>query len=284
MYKKFNLSSITLDALNKKIDLKFNFDIKEASVQGDSINLVTLNTGDHITFKQFIKNNMIHLKLNEWPEPETVYQIIVEKEIENISGIKLDSAIRRKIIFSSEITSKVNIKSPYNFQKLDELFFEWDDDSDINSYYVEIAKENKFYNLIYSGEIYTNSISPVLQDLKNGQYYFRIRLQKNNQYGPWSNVVTFIYKDVCTCDDPEDPGPSADAEMPSAWDDLYSGNDSGNNSSGPETNNDISYDVEDELEVITSPTNGTTPTAFVFEFDKKLEPYIGEVIVIKREF
>ena len=47
---------------------------------------------------------------------------------------------------------------------------------------------------------------------------------------------------------------------------------------------DLIVDIEDELEVITHPESGETPTSFLFEFDKELDPYLGEIVVIKKEF
>lgn len=278
MYKHFNLSSIDLNALEKRIDLKFNFDIEPSSVQGDSINLTTLNGGDHIPFKTVVNNRVISLLLDEWPLPNTQYHIIIEQEIENIAGLKLNSAIRRKITFPSEILAVPYVKSPYNFQKLDELEFIWDDTEDSNSYYVEIAKENKFYNLVYNASVFSKEIKPVLSDLKPGQYYFRVRVQKDNSYGVWSAPITFIYKEVCVCDTPEEDGPSADAQMPSAWDDLY------NNQTEISSNDDNAIEIEDDLEILTSPQNGETPTEFIFEFDRELDSLSGSVIIIRRDF
>lgn len=265
MFKKFHLSSITPLALEKRIDLKFNFDVEETSVKNDSFNVITLD-GDHINFNVSIVGNEVSLILDDWPKPETVYQVIVEKEIKSISGVTLDSSIRRKITFESEITSKVTIKSPYNFEKLDELCFEFNDSENINSYYVELGHENRFYNLIYSGNIYSNKISPIIYDLEPGQYYFRARVQNSSQYGPWSEIVTFIYKDVCDCDEIEEV--SEKHQIPEVdYGDSYA-----------------SIDIEDTLEILSLPENGKTPKTFVIEFDRDLDPDFGEIVIIKKEF
>lgn len=264
MFKKFHLSSITPLALEKRIDLKFNFDVEESSIQNDSFNIVTLN-GDHINFNIYVVGDTVSLLLDDWPTPGTVYQIIVEQEIESISGQCLDSSIRRKITFESKITSRVTISNPYNFAKLDELLFEFFDSENINSYYVELGHENRFYNLIYSGNIFTNKISPIILDLKPGQYYFRVRVQKDSQYGPWSEVVTFIYKNICDCNKQEEDNNSNLPEV----EDYYSG---------------PTIDVEDTLEIISSPENGKTPKTFVIEFDRNIDPSSGEIVIIKKEF
>lgn len=285
MFKQFNLSSITLVAIDKRIDLKFNFDIEESSVNGDSIVLTTLNSGDHIPFKIKIENDLIMLKLDEWPSPNEIYQIIIEKEIKNISGMTLNSSIRRKLTFTSEIISRAIIESPYNFEKVENLTIKLSDPEKINQYYVEVARENKFYNLVYSGDVFSNNISPILVDACNGQYYVRARVQKDTNFGPWSKTVTFIYRDLCDCDSPEEEGPSADADMPSAWDDLVS-NGPNNSNSITESNNgdDIDIEIEDELGILTYPENGHTPKTFTFEFDRDLDPDFGEIVIIKRDF
>lgn len=280
MYKHFNLSSINLRAIDKKIDLKFNFDVEPSSIQGDTIVLTTLTGGDHIPFKTTVNGSVITLLLDEWPQPNTEYHIIIEQEIENIAGMKLNSAIRRKLTFRSQILAVPFVKSPYNFQKLEDLEFKWDDTEDSTEYYVELAKENRFYNLIYNTTVYGKEIAPVLPDLLPGQYYFRVRVQKDGDFGVWSAPVTFIYKDVCADDYPEEDGPSADAEMPGAWDDLYNNNGSASDSEL----DDNEIEVEDDLEVLIAPTNGETPTEFVFEFDRELDTMSGEVVVIRRDF
>jgi hypothetical protein len=280
MYKKFHLSSIEQLVAEKRIDLKFNFDIDEQSVKVDRINLVTSN-GDHVEFKPVVDGDVISLFLDRWPLPNETYQIIIEKEIKNISGSYLESSIRRKIVFKSEITSIVSIKNPYNFQKIEQFDFEITDSENYNSYYVEIAKENRFYNLLYSGSVYTNNLNLLFpEEPSKGQYYIRARIQDGTEYSKWSDVTTFIYKDVCNCNYPQEDGPSADTEMPSAWDNIYN-----NINENPYINANIpTIEIEDDLEIVSGPTNGITPKTFFFEFDRDLDIESGEIIVIKREF
>ena len=121
-----------------------------------------------------------------------------------------------------------------------------------------------------------------------GQYYVRARCQKNEGYGPWSKVITFIYKYICDDEVPKEGGPSADASMPSAWDDLFYSE----NAKLDENGNIVpsvqpkppTVEVEDVLEVMTKPESGETPKQFIFEFDKDLDICFGEVVIIKREF
>ena len=68
--------------------------------------------------------------------------------------------------------------------------------------------------------------------------------------------------------------------MPGAWYYLYNNNDSASDSEL----DDNEIEVEDDLEVLIAPTNGETPTEFIFEFDRELDTMSGEVVVIRRDF
>lgn len=284
MFKQFNLSSIQVDAINKEIVLKFNFDIAPNSVKGDSINLVTYDTGDHIPFKTKIDNEFIYLYLDEWPIPNTKYQIIVEKEITNIAGMQLNSSLRRQIVFKSVIADVPQIISPYNFERLDKIKISFQGNPK-ESYYIEIATENKFYNLIYQGKVYEKEISLELPDIEEKQYYVRARIEENGDIGQWCEPVTFIYKKVCDCDIPEEDGPSAQAVMPSPnhkWEEEF-GHDA--ESSRQDILPDDNIEIEDILDVLTYPESGMTTNSFVFEFDRELDPDSPlEITIIRRDF
>lgn len=282
MYKAFNLSLVKQDAANKRLQLKFNFDIDKDSIGPDTFNIVT-GSGARVDFTWEVVDDLVFLTLKEWPEPNSVYQLIVRNDIESISGQTLKSAIRYNLVFESHITSIVTIKSPYNFQKIDDLVFELEESETIGKYKIEIAEENRFYNLIYDTIVSDKKIELTMPDLKPGQYYIRARVTDNNEYGKWSNIVTFIYKDICDCDKPKEDGPSADAEMPSAWSDLF-GNGSEYVNGGINIPESVKPEIEDELEIITMPEQGVTPASFIFETDKELDPNFGEVIIIKRDF
>ena len=285
MYKKFNLSSVKKNTAKNQIELKFNFEIDEKSIASDTISLVASN-GSRIDFDTKVVDDLIILTLKTWPDPNDTLHLLIKKEVKSIDGRLINSALRYKITFEPEITSSVVIKEPYNFQKLEKLKFVFSDTDNINQYYVQIAKENRFYNFIYEDTVYTNDLNIVLSDLKPGQYYIRARVQKDSQFGKWCQPITFIYKEVCNEDEPKEDGPSADTSMPSAWNDLYGDGSTydtvkPNNVTVPDNN---LPNVEDELEIITKPEHGSTPKTFVFELDKELDVNFGEVIIIKREF
>lgn len=284
MYKKFNLSSVTKDTSKNTIELKFNFDIDADSIGTDTIGLTTSN-GSRVDFDIKVVDDIIVLTLQTWPDPEDTLQLLIKKEIKSIDGRLINNALRYKITFESEITSQVIIKKPYNFQKLEDIKCILNDSDNINSYCIQIAKENRFYNFVYDSVIYSNELSIIIPELKAGQYYLRARVQENGKYGKWCQPITFIYKSVCDEDKPKEDGPSANASMPSAWSDLYGNGSTYDTVSDSNTIIDDNLpEVEDELEIITYPEQGVTPSAFVFELDKELDNNFGEIIIIKREF
>lgn len=278
MYNRFCVIGIEASGLEKKLVISFNKDVDENSVGLDTIKLSSID-GEAVHFEWIVKENRIFLCLDSWPDPANEYLLSIDAALSDISGTNLQSIFRKKITFPEEITSIVTIKSPYNFEKIDTLSFEITDSESIGSYYGEIASDNRFYNLVFDGLIFTGIFNPVIPDMKPGQYYARFRCQKGSAYGKWSRIISFIYKNICDDDTLKPDGPCSDGEMPGAWDNLF-----GSEITESEHNPSQIVEVEDELIVLTAPESGETPINFVFEFDRALEPLSGEVIIIKREF
>lgn len=288
MFKEFNLLSIRSVAAEKFIDLTFNFDIRSDSVKGDSIIVTRVRDDNHIPFRFTVKNDLIRLSFDDWFSPNEEYFIIINKEIRDIVGHHLLHTIRRRLIFKSEIINKVRIVSPYMHEKIQSLSFVLEDSEEVpfNNYYVEIATENKFYNTIYHSEVADTEFTFVIDpDLKPGQYYIRVRAQEGEQYGPWSNIATFIYKEA---PEPEFPIEKlgGDKEAPGAFEDFYNAK---AEILGQEILDDqeVEIEVEQDLEILTYPENGVTPAnnQFIFEFDHPLDPTsIDSVIVIRKDF
>ena len=278
MYNRFCVLGIEASVLKKSLVISFNKDVDENSVGLDTIKLSSID-GEAVHFEWSVKENRTILCLDSWPDPANEYLLSIDAALSDISGTNLQSIFRKKITFPEEITSIVTIKSPYNFEKIDTLSFEITDSESIGSYYGEIASDNRFYNLVFDGLIFTGIFNPVIPDMKPGQYYARFRCQKGSAYGKWSRIISFIYKNVCDDDMLKPDGPCADSEMPGAWHNSFG---SDTTESGHNPSQEV--EVEDELVVLTAPESGATPVNFVFEFDREIAPGSGEVIVIKRGF
>ena len=285
MFKEFNRLSIHTIAAEKRLDLLFNFDIKPESVKGDSIILSRVRDDFHIPFKLVVKNDLISLQLDDWPDSNEPYFVIVNAAITNIVGRHLQSTVKRKITFKSEIVSKVVVTNPHNFETIQDLSFKLEEkDGDVNRYYIEIAKENRFYNTVYTSHIDKKEFDlHIVPDLMPGQYYIRARAEYDEEYGPWSPIVTFCYKEEPNPELPMEPV-GGNAEMPSPWDDMY---DSKTELLDGIKEEEPAIEIISDLELLTYPENGVTPekNQLIFEFDHPIdEDLIQSIILIRKDF
>ncbi len=285
MFKEFNLLSVHTIAAEKRLDLLFNFDIRPESVKGESIILSRVRDDFHIPFKLVVKNDLISLQLDDWPDTNEPFFLIINAEITNIVGRHLQSTIKRKITFRSEVTSKIFVTTPHNFETIQELSFKLEEkEGDVNRYYVEIAKENRFYNTVYTSHVEKKEFTlHIVPDLMPGQYYIRARAEYDEEYSPWSPVVTFCYKEEPHPEYPIEPV-GGNAEMPSAWDDLY---DSKSELLDGFKEEEPVIEVVEDLDLLTYPENGTTPekNQLIFEFDHEIDAdLIDSVILIRKDF
>ncbi len=288
MFKEFNLLSINTIAAEKRLDLLFNFDIKPESVKGDTVILSRDRDDFHIPFKLVVKNDLISLHLDDWPDTNEGYTLLVNGSLTNIVGRKLQSTLRRRFRFRSETVSKAFIVSPHNFETVQDLFFKIEEkNGNVGRYYLEIAKENRFYNTVYTSHLdkaeFTLHIVP---ELRPGQYYARIRVEYDEEYGPWSPIITFCYKEEPDPEFPIEPV-GGNAEMPSAWDDLYDSKTELLDAGLLKEAEEPEIEIESELELLAYPENGVTPekNQLIFEFDKDIdESMIESIIIIRKDF
>lgn len=254
MYQKFDILGVAASLKDRKVYIECTLDVHEDSVTVDTITLTSRYSNRIINYDLAVNGPIIELDLKDWPVPNVEYMLVVQTGIKSITDEALSAALKRKIIFPSEITSTVVVTSPSDHEEINKLKLAWteklakEDMELVNAYYIEVAKENAFYNLVTATNVYDkNEIS--LTDIPEGQYYVRIRAQSGNQYGSWSDVITFLYKKTLNMPDPN-PG------------------------------DDPAYD--DELIVVSTPVNGVTPSSFLIEFDGNLDTENIEILITRR--
>lgn len=260
MYQEFNVLSISTSLLEKKVTLEFSLDVNEDTVTLDSLVLVEKATSDLVDFRFNVNRNVVELELVDWPIPNTEYLIKVQKGITSIVDDELPDSLQRNVVFPSEITSVAEVTSPADFEEITELVVSWKEtqaitsENLVRSYYLEIATENAFYNVVRRTEVQDRD-SITLSGLPVGQYYVRVRVQRDGQYGPWSDVVTFVVSEENSV-----PGPVYD-----------------------EDEEDDGPIYEEELIVVSAPANGETPNSFLIELDEDIDvDSIQEIVVIRR--
>lgn len=260
MYQEFSVLRISTNLMEKKVFIEFSLDVNRDTATLDTLVLADKATSKLIDTRIHVNRNIVELELANWPIPNTEYMIKVQKGITSIVDDELPDSLQRNVVFKSEITSVVEVQSPADHEEIDELFISWKEtqvrpsENLVRSYYLEIATNNVFYDIVKKTEVHDKD-SITLSSLPDGQYYLRVRAQKDGQYGRWSDVVTFIV--------------NRENKEPGHIDDAIEDDD------GPV--------FEEELKTITIPVNGETPESFLLEFDEEIDPdSIQDIIVIRR--
>lgn len=253
MYQNFAIVSIAANSSKKVIRIVCTLDVDEASVLSDAVCLSDCVTGQRIAIDCKVNQDTIVIHLRDWPIANREYLVSIGTTIRSITGEQLAEDFRCKTIFKSEIRSKLTVTFPADYEEIDALRFAWkewspEQEEPINSYYLEIAADNGFFDLCKSTEVVGRS-EIMLDDLPKGQYYFRIRAQNETAYGSWSKIVSFLFHPndgTLLPDDPEEP--------------VYA----------------------PPLQLISAPVNGETPATFLLEFDEMLSADDLQITLFRR--
>lgn len=265
MYQDFRILTVDTDIKNKSIVITSNFDISSETVTDANVQIYNKETRNNVEYKPILKGKVLTLELLDWPEPNIELVLSVQK-LKTVLGDDLVAGVRRKIVFKSSICSKLEITYPSFGEVIDDLKVAWkevlasSDHEYVNSFYIEISTENGFHNILKHFKTENrNDIN--LSELSNGQYYVRGRVQKDDEYGAWSEIITFIIGDVSA-----NPGPIFDPED--------------SDTPSDDSNDDI---YTPDINIISRPINGETPKSILIEFDSEIDPdTIAEIIVIRR--
>ena len=266
MYKQFDVLSIEAIAGTKEIIITTNKDIDENNYENIVINIFQRTNKSPVLFDYEIKNEVLKITLKDWPTPNLDYILGIEG-IKSITNDEL-SSIKRRIRFDSNVTSQVKIISPAMFEEVKSLTVELKETADkeediINSYYIEIAKDNAFYDLVNKTTINKNEVTLYLKE--NGQYFIRARVQADeNNYSEWAPMISFIYGHKNITEPVEEDNHDDDC-IDTEFDD------------GPE------IELEDPLKITEYPEQGITPEeSFLFVFNNKINDLSLDDIIITR--
>lgn len=242
MHREFGVIGVYANLIDRTVKVEFtlNPDPKTASL--DSIVLCDKETGRILQANFSVKQKIVTMHLQEWPVAQKEYLLRIQSGIRSIVDDELPDSLQRVIVFKSEVLSTVSILSPAQHEVLNNLHIAWEEISTngseeglVSSFYLEVAKENAFYNIVRSSEIKGRS-EIELNGLESGQYFLRVRAQKNKEYGRWSETIAFIIKNKEVVDDVLDE---------------------------PE--------YEEPLLILSAPKNGETKESFIFVFDEEID-------------
>ena len=267
---KFSVLSINSSLKEQSVFIECALDIDEDSVNADNIILMNKETKAIALFDAIVDGRIIQLKLRNWAAPNQKYTLIVQAGIKSVVGDTLESSLFRNFTFASEITTTASFLSPVNFETITDMNFSWAESGEkpIGDFYIEIASDNAFYNIVQ--KLAAPGIKNVtLADIPEGQYYARIRVQRGEQYGVWSDTITFVKKGSLA---PVQPPTPTDPESP-----------------GDETV--LPVEIEDDTVIVKDttidtkavPENGVTPLTFTFAFDEDISPEGIEISIIRSD-
>ena len=112
MYKEFSVISIEPLMAKKQIVITTNKELNILDFDNKTIiEIYERDTKTPVTFTTDIKDEVLTITLNDWPLPNSEY-ILSVKNLLSITDETLESNIKRKIVFKSDITSTINIISP----------------------------------------------------------------------------------------------------------------------------------------------------------------------------
>lgn len=213
MERFFQINSIEASLKEQSLFITLNADVDEATVNDDNLILMNKASRAMIPFDISIDRKVIQLKLKRWAEPNSEYILIVEAGIKSLVGIELESSISRKIIFKSEILNGVRILNPINFESMtdiEELKVRWEETlpprkkKKYKRYRIEISKDQAFINQAIETyvDVDGENYEMVFNEFSLGQFFIRMRVEDNDQYGPWSEVISFTIKSSKQLKDP----------------------------------------------------------------------------------
>ena len=251
MHQNFVVIDVATDLFNKRLDIYFNFDINESSVTTRSLKLVENKTGSVVPITYTVDGTCISVILKEDPVPETEYMLICNKEIKNVANKNLKTEYVRYIQFTSTIKNTVEIISPSNLETIDKVYVIWQELAEkpnpfINRYRIQIGTNNNFDNIVLDTVVTDkNDIYLTLDNPDKYQYYLRIRVEKDKEFGQWSDTISFVYDKTI------------------------------NNKDTDKNNTNSSDDIKPVLNVplslVDKPSNGETPESFIFTFDDQID-------------
>ena len=253
MYNEFCVTSIFTDLSQKKIVVETNFKIDPASVNYETVKLVIAESGAQQNYKLNVEEKNVILIFNEWPSLDKTYFLMVS-DLVDVLKRKLNSSVSKEIIFVSDVKEKVEIVKPVHNEALNinpieiEIDAISDEKEEGIKYRFEISSDTAFFNIV---ETIVSPEKNVKIQLNDGQYYLRVRAEKETEWGDWSQFISFIVVTSLSCEEHS----QNDSEF--IEDVLLS--------------NDFFIDEPIETSIIERTSNGVTESEFYIMLNKNID-------------
>lgn len=262
MYESFLITTIRTDIRKKQIIIDATSDFDEDTVNDKTVQVFERKTKEVAEYTFEIKQKRLILTLTSWPIPNLEYVIKIS-DVLNVIGDKLQQGVRKTIVFESSLCSIVHIVYPAHGEEISDLRVILQEEvveesnaieefGPANSFYIEVSTDCNFHNVVKSITIQDRLLVD-LPDLPSGEYFVRSRVQKEEEYGLWSETVGFVLSNNSYSDTEEDED----------FDEIYI----------------------DDLEVVSIPEKGFNVDNILIEFSHDIDQdSLDNLIVIRRDY
>lgn len=273
-YIKFCVVAVETDLKESSIYIHFNKQVDTDTVNASNITVALRdNTVSTLSYFDLVVSDdlkTITIKFKDTPVINSDYVIVIQNTLVDLEGNQLDKSLFRSVVFKSTVTSDISLVSPANFEILNTKKFVWTEegDSPVNSYRIQISDDTGFHNLLIDSIVVGQNDVTFGKELRNGQYYYRIRAELGDDYGTWSEIRTFLIQ-----------SDSEYEEEPIAEDSTVE-----TEIGEPTFENLVMEERVDLIRLIEGPKSGVTPSSFSFLFDEDIDISNIKVSIVRSDF
>lgn len=273
-YIKFCVVAVETDLKESSIYIHFNKQVDTDTVNASNITVALRdNTVSTLSYFDLVVSDdlkTITIKFKDTPVINSDYVIVIQNTLVDLEGNQLDKSLFRSVVFKSTVTSDISLVSPANFEILNTKKFVWTEegDSPVNSYRIQISDDTGFHNLLIDSIVVGQNDVTFGKELRNGQYYYRIRAELGDDYGTWSEIRTFLIQ-----------SDSEYEEEPIAEDSTVE-----TEIGEPTFENLVTEERVDLIGLIDGPKSGVTPSSFSFLFDEDIDISNIKVSIVRSDF
>ena len=273
-YIKFCVVAVETDLKESSIYIHFNKQVDTDTVNASNITVALRdNTVSTLSYFDLVVSDdlkTITIKFKDTPVVNSDYVIVIQNTLVDLEGNQLDKSLFRSVVFKSTVTSDISLVSPANFEILNTKKFVWTEegDSPVNSYRIQISDDTGFHNLLIDSIVVGQNDVTFGKELRNGQYYYRIRAELGDDYGTWSEIRTFLIQ-----------SDSEYEEEPIAEDSIVE-----TEIGEPTFENLVTEERVDLIGLIEGPKSGVTPSSFSFLFDEDIDISNIKVSIVRSDF
>jgi hypothetical protein len=273
-YIKFCVVAVETDLKESSIYIHFNKQVDTDTVNASNITVALRdNTVSTLSYFDLVVSDdlkTITIKFKDTPVVNSDYVIVIQNTLVDLEGNQLDKSLFRSVVFKSTVTSDISLVSPANFEILNTKKFVWTEEGDslVNSYRIQISDDTGFHNLLIDSIVVGQNDVTFGKELRNGQYYYRIRAELGDDYGTWSEIRTFLIQ-----------SDSEYEEEPIAEDSTVE-----TEIGEPTFENLVTEERVDLIGLIEGPKSGVTPSSFSFLFDEDIDISNIKVSIVRSDF